>query len=125
MSEERRMIRRQWVRRLTDPDEPLTLDEFKAVPAAFLLRELTVGEFIAPLEAAFENSRPMTLLEVLVLTLAHTRENVKDARMGTQHLEGMVGTLDEFLARMNPETYGLLAAKRARPTPMLPEQEGS
>jgi hypothetical protein len=65
----------------------------------------------------------LTLSEFMALCLLHIRENVKDARLGTQHLEGMVGTLDELMAATNP-VYQQLAERRARPAPMLPGQEG-
>lgn len=60
----------------------------------------------------------LTLAEFTALTLVHIRENVKDAREGTQHLEGMVGSLDELMAATNP-VYQQIAAKRARPVPAL------
>ena len=66
----------------------------------------------------------LTLSEFMALCLLHIRENVKDERLGTQHLEGMVGTLDEFLAATAPP-YRQLADKRARPSPMLPDREAS
>ena len=65
----------------------------------------------------------LTLSEFMALCLLHIRENCKDARLGTQHLEGMVGTLDEFMA--GDDRYRAIAAKRARPVPMLPEQDVS
>ena len=61
----------------------------------------------------------LTLSEFMALCLVHLRENGKDARLGTQHLEGMVGTLDAFLASTN-EQYRGLAEKRGRPVPMIP-----
>lgn len=60
----------------------------------------------------------LTLSEFMALTLAHVRENVKDARLGTQHLEGMLGTLDEMLASTN-ETYHEIAARRGATMPAL------
>lgn len=66
----------------------------------------------------------LTLSEFMALCLLHIRENVKDGRLGTQHLEGMVGTLDEMLAATHP-VYQQIAAQRARPVPMLPDQEAS
>lgn len=64
----------------------------------------------------------LTLSELMALCLIHLRENGKDARLGTEHIEGMVGTLDAMLAETNP-TYAALAERRARPAPMLPGQE--
>lgn len=61
----------------------------------------------------------LTLSEFMALNLLHIRENVKDTRAGTQHLEGMFGTLDEMLASTN-ETYHQIGAKRAKPVPALP-----
>lgn len=56
----------------------------------------------------------LTLEEFQALCLLHIRENVKDARLGTQHLEGMVGSLDEMMAAANP-LYQQIADRRARP----------
>jgi hypothetical protein len=64
----------------------------------------------------------LTLSELMALCLLHIRENVKDSRLGTQHLEGMLGTLDEMLATTHP-VYSALAAKRGQPVPVLPEGE--
>jgi hypothetical protein len=55
----------------------------------------------------------LTLSEFMALCLLHIRENVKDSREGTQHLEGMVGTLDEFLATSSPH-YARLANRGGR-----------
>lgn len=66
----------------------------------------------------------LTLSEFMALCLLHIRENVKDARLGTQHLEGMIGTLDEVMAATNP-IYQQLAARRAQPAPMLTDREAS
>lgn len=60
----------------------------------------------------------LTLSEFMALCLLHIRENVKDAREGTQHLEGMVGTLDEFLAESSAP-YRALADRRAAPSTAL------
>jgi hypothetical protein len=59
----------------------------------------------------------LTLSEFMALCLMHIRENVKDARLGTEHLEGMVGSLDEFMAAANPVYRSL--AERSRPAPVL------
>lgn len=55
----------------------------------------------------------LTLSEFMALCLLHIRENVKDAREGTQHLEGMVGTLDKFMATSSPH-YASLAKRGGR-----------
>lgn len=80
---------------------------------------MTVAQWVHHLEAP---DARLTLSELMALCLLHIRENVKDARLGTQHLEGMVGTLDELMHATNP-LYQQLADRRARPAPMLPEQE--
>lgn len=119
--EAEKMVRRRWVRRLTDPDEPLTLEEFGMVPAALLLQEQAIGELMAPLEERSKKGQPMSALDLLILTLIHIRENGKDARLATEHIEGMVGSLDEFLASTN-EVYQALASQRTKPAPgVLPE----
>lgn len=124
MTKERTMVRRQWIRRLTDPDEPLTLAELSAVPAALLLREMSTGELVAPLDTAVKTGLPMTMLEAFFIALVHTRENVKDGRLAAQRTEGVMATLDEFMA--DPSVpYAQVAAKRAQPVPMIPEQEAS
>ena len=56
----------------------------------------------------------LTLSEFMALCLLHIRENVKDARMGTEHLEGMIGSFDEMMAGSNP-LYHQIARKRAKP----------
>lgn len=66
----------------------------------------------------------LTLSELMALCLLSIRENVEGGNLGTQHLEGMIGTLDEFLYATNP-LYRQLADKRARPAPMLPDREAS
>jgi hypothetical protein len=72
----------------------------------------TVAGWVHYLEAP---DAQLTLSEFMALCLLHTRENVKDTRLGTQHLEGMIGTLDAFLAGTNPTVYGALANARAAP----------
>lgn len=87
----------------------------------------TVAAWVHHLEAP---DAQLTLSEFMALCLLHIRENVKDGRLGTQHLEGMIGSLDEWLATGNPH-YQQIAEKRARPVVpsdsrgMLPEQEAS
>ena len=56
----------------------------------------------------------LTLSEFMALCLLHIRENVKDSREGTQHLEGMLGSFDEMMATSNP-LYQQIAGKRGRP----------
>lgn len=82
---------------------------------------MTVKQWVHHLEAP---DAQLTLSEFMALCLLHTRENVKDGRLGTQHLEGMLGTFDEWLATTNGY-YQQLAEKRARPVPMLPDQQAS
>ena len=66
----------------------------------------------------------LTLSELMALCLLAIREQVANGAQGTQHVEGMVGTLDEFLHASNP-LYRQLADKRSKPAPMLPEREAS
>lgn len=75
----------------------------------------TVKGWVHHLEAP---DAQLTLSEFMALCLLHIRENVKDAREGTQHLEGMVGTLDEFLAGSSAP-YRALADRRAAPSVAL------
>ena len=56
----------------------------------------------------------LTLEEFAALVLIHIRENVKDSREGTQHLEAMVGSIDEMLSATNP-LYQQIAARRSQP----------
>lgn len=65
----------------------------------------------------------LTLSEFMALCLMHIRENVKDAREGTQHLEGMLGSFDEMLYDTNP-VYQAIAKRRAKPVNALPGGEG-
>jgi hypothetical protein len=74
----------------------------------------TVAQWVHYLEAP---DAQLTITELMALCLVHIRENVKDARLGTEHLEGMLGTLDEFLAGTDPR-YGALATGRAKPVPL-------
>jgi hypothetical protein len=60
----------------------------------------------------------LTLSELMALVLLNIRENMEHGAQGTQHLEGMVGTLDDFLAGTNP-LYQAVAAKRSKPAPAL------
>jgi len=60
----------------------------------------------------------LTLSELMALVLLNIRENQENTRHGTEHLEGMVGTLDEFLDGTNP-IYHALAEKRSRPASAL------
>jgi hypothetical protein len=76
----------------------------------------TIAQWVRYLEAP---DAQLTITEFMALSLLHIRENVKDARLGTEHLEGMLGTLDEWLARTDPR-YGALANGRAKPIPLQP-----
>lgn len=80
---------------------------------------MTVAQWVHYLEGP---DAQLTLSEFMALCLLHVRENVKDGRIGTQHLEGMVGTIDELLDQTNP-IYHALAAKRSRPAPALASAE--
>jgi len=60
----------------------------------------------------------LTLSELMALCLLSIRQNIEGANLGTQHLEGMVGSLDEYLAGTN-EVYQAVAKKRSRPSPAL------
>ena len=55
----------------------------------------------------------LTLSELMALCLLHIRENVMLGRLGTEHVEGMVGTLDAMLAETHP-VYSALAGQRSR-----------
>lgn len=82
----------------------------------------TIAQWVHHLETP---DAELTITEFMALCLLHIRENVKDSRLGTQHLEGMVGTIDEFLHASNP-LYHQLAERRAKSVPIsLPEQEVS
>jgi hypothetical protein len=74
----------------------------------------TVAQWVHYLEAP---DAQLTISELMALCLVHIRENVKDARLGTEHLEGMLGTLDAFLAQSDPR-YGALANGRAKTVPL-------
>jgi hypothetical protein len=52
-----------------------------------------------------ELSRPgaaLTITELLALCLMELRDNALLARLATEHLEGMVGAVDEMCSRMDP-----------------------
>jgi predicted lactoylglutathione lyase len=70
--------------------------------------------------------RELTLSEFMAVMLMNTREyarltleRVADQKDATEHLEGMVGSLDEYMA--TNEVYQAIAAKRSRPAPALAE----
>lgn len=65
----------------------------------------------------------LTLSEFMALCLLHSRDEDVKTRLGTEHLEGMVGTLDEFLHASN-SLYQQLADRRAKPV-ALPDREAS
>lgn len=78
--------------------------------------------------------RELTLSEFMAVMLMNTREYarltldlVKQQKEATEHVEGMVGTLDDFMARSDPRGYGALAEGRGKPGPMSAGQlpEGS
>lgn len=83
------------------------------------------------LEYLDTKGRELTLAEFMAVMVMNSREYSRIAmqeahqqREATEHLEGMVGTLDEMLAATHP-VYQQIAAKRSRPVPMLPEQDAS
>lgn len=74
-------------------------------------RELTLSEFMAVMVM---NAREYNRV---------TMETARQQKEATQHLEGMVGTLDAFLHESDPR-YLKLAERRGAPAPLLPGQEG-
>jgi predicted lactoylglutathione lyase len=80
--------------------------------------------FIGWLEYLDTKGRELTLSEFMAVMLMNTREyaritmeKVHDQKDATEHLEGMVGSLDEYMA--TNEVYQAIAAKRSRPVPAL------
>jgi hypothetical protein len=57
----------------------------------------------------------LTLSEFMARCLLDLRENGLQARQAAEHVEGMLGTLDELMATTNG-AYGKLAERRARPS---------
>jgi hypothetical protein len=55
----------------------------------------------------------LTLTEFMALCLLHIRENGLEEREAVQHLEGMIGTVEEVMDATNP-LYRELAAKRGQ-----------
>lgn len=87
--------------------------------------------FLAWFEYLDTPGRELNLSEFMALLLAQSREfnrvtmeQAKQQREATEHLEGMIGTLDEFIAAVNP-VHRRLAAKRGAMVPMLPDREAS
>ena len=56
----------------------------------------TIRRWLHELEAP---DAELTLDELVALSLLHIRENTLQARQATEHTEGMVGAMDELLAR--------------------------
>ena len=56
----------------------------------------TIKRWLYHLEAP---DAELTLDELAVLSLLHIRENTLQARQATEHTEGMVGAMDDLLAR--------------------------
>jgi hypothetical protein len=53
----------------------------------------------------------LTLTEFMALCLVHIRENGREEREAVQHLEGMLGTMDDLMDTTNPD-YRALGARR-------------
>lgn len=61
----------------------------------------------------------LTLEELQTLAIIEMRDNVMKGREATEHVEGMIGSLDGWLAERDPG-YRAVAARRSRPAEMLP-----
>lgn len=73
--------------------------------------------------------RELTLAEFMAVMVMNTREysrlaleSARHQKDAAEHLEGMIGTLDETLATTHP-VYSALAQKRGQPVPVLPGME--
>lgn len=60
----------------------------------------------------------LTLSEFMARCLLDIRENLLTARLATEHVEGMLGSLDQFMAEQNG-AYHAVASARSRPTALL------
>ena len=56
----------------------------------------------------------LTLSEFMARCLLDIRENLLNARLATEHVEGMLGSLDHFMAEQNG-AYHAITAARSRP----------
>ena len=76
-------------------------------------KKRTVKQWVAHLEMPDE---PLTLQEFMALSLLHIRENTRQSREATEHVEGMLGAIDNFtneLANRSGIEYASSAAVRA------------
>lgn len=76
-------------------------------------KKRTVRQWVAHLEMPDE---PLTLQEFIALSLLHIRENTRQSREATEHVEGMLGALDLFaynVAQRSGIDYAASAEVRA------------
>lgn len=90
----------------------------------------TARTFLAWFEYLDVKGRELTMEELQALLLCQIREYARvtlelqqQQKDATEHIEGMLGSLDELLAGTN-DLYAALAARRGRPSPVLPGREG-
>lgn len=66
-----------------------------------------------------QEHQPITITEYMAACLSRLLGAQIETMQASAHTEGMVGTLDEFLAGTDPR-YRQIADKRSKPTPMIP-----
>lgn len=76
-------------------------------------KKRTVRQWVAYLEMP---DQQLTLQEFMALSLLHIRENTRQAREATEHVEGMLGAIDQFaseVAQRSGIAYAASAEVRA------------
>jgi hypothetical protein len=130
MCDEQAMTAEEWLYELQRPNAKLTPMRVLMLDVLLRMRRKTIREWASILSpkrlpnGEMGDSDPLTQDEAALLGAISTYDQGVLTSGGVQHLEGMVGTLDEFLHASNP-LYRQLADKRAKPAPMLPEREAS
>jgi hypothetical protein len=128
MCDEAAMTADEWLYELQRPNARLTPLRILALDALLRMRRKTArewGALVAPhrnADGTIGDTAPLTQDEVSLLGSLGANDAAVLAGDGIKHLEGMVGTLDEWLAD-GRTPYGEIAARRARPVPMLPDGE--
>jgi hypothetical protein len=126
MCDEQAMTAEEWLYELQRPGAKLTPLKVMMLDALLRMRRKTVKQWgasigVRPLpDGSPGDSEPLTQDEAVLCAVLTNHDRALAIENATAHLEGMVGTLDDFLAGTNP-LYQAVAAKRSRPAPAIPE----
>lgn len=129
MCDEQAMTAEEWLYDLQRPGAKLTPMHVLMLDALLRMRRktakewgMTVGVKVLP-DGSAGDSEPLTQDEATLCGVLTNHDRALGTETATKHLEGMVGTIDEFMALTDPIGYGAIAEKRSRPVTMLPERE--